>query len=75
MPTEGKRAEGPCGHVGHYVIGQFWLCDVKGCSGLGNAKICQRCGGKMSPFVAASVPEGTWSCDACGKIRWEPGWG
>jgi hypothetical protein len=40
--SQGKRVDGPCGHVHEFVFNQFSMCTVKGCDGRPGG--CHRCG-------------------------------
>ncbi len=66
----GRTIEGPCGHPHVAVIGQFYQCTIKGCTGAEGSK-CRKCNlGPMEPFRAPTVPDGTLACRACGHLWW-----
>jgi hypothetical protein len=66
----GKRFVGPCGHPHEFVVSQFAVCTVKGCSG---APRCPKCGTtKVEPFVAEGLPLGAMHCLPNGHCWWNP---
>ena len=70
MKPYGKLVDCPCGGIAEMVVGQFAVCQVKGCDG---RQRCAGCGSSdLKPYSSEIVPEGSYSCVTCGKIRWKP---
>lgn len=69
----GRRITLPCSHEGVAVIGQFYLCSVKGCDTRADEQRCSKCGGtELYEFTAPMVPDGALACRGCGAVKWSP---
>lgn len=71
--SDGKRVMLACSHWGRAIIGQFYLCEQK-CDGkVPQVDRCPKCQStNVRPFEAPSVPVGSMSCWACGKVWFNP---
>lgn len=68
--SDGKVAQGPCGHPHRFVFNQFSLCTWIGCDGKAKKVACPKClSGDVKPFAAPPlVPPGSYHCEPCGSV-------